>query len=411
MTLKRFAPYLFVATLFTMLAIPLVVTQRRLSWASVDELGCHYVTIRQFQGQWPHLDLRDYPSPETPLYHVTLAAISQLNDNIITLRLASFAMSLAALLVIEAYLLRRAQSTMAVFFTMLVAVSPYFLGAAVRLLTDNLGLGAAVAALFALDDAFDLSVCRSATGALFGTVAVLTRQVYLWTAPVQFVATFTHRQVSHSQRLVNAALSTVPALALASFVLLWHGFTPISWIGWSNNAALSVNVNVPIFILSLLGVLGTVFIFTMCRVWRSGECRLIYAILLATIGMLILVVHPFTIDEGGWLLAVGRSMPKLLGTRLPFWILLPLGLVYLYILLARQLMSGSYLVIIAWVLWMLMNGVSGRIFQRYYEPMLLVFVAYVLTPWDFKSRKEWLMPCVYLVGCLGQDVMIFYWSH
>src|SRR5260370_40814193 len=129
--LKRFAPYFLVATLFSALAIPLVLTQRQLSWCSTDELAYHYVTVREFQSQWPHLDFRDYPSAQTPLYYVILAAVSQVNDNITTLRFVSFGMSLAIVLFIAAYLMTRRRPALVLFLTILVEISPYFLGVAV----------------------------------------------------------------------------------------------------------------------------------------------------------------------------------------------------------------------------------------------------------------------------------------
>lgn len=409
--LKRFAPYFLVATLFSALSVPLVLTQRHLTWCSTDELAYHYVTVREFQSQWPHLDFRDYPSAQTPLYYVILAAVSQVNDNITTLRFVSFAMSLAIVLVIEVYLMTRTRPALAIFLTILVATSPYFLGPAVRLLTDNLALGAAIAALFALDDAFDLNAVQSFSGAFLGAISVLTRQIYVWLAPMQFLATFSHKNSRSSQRIVNVVLSTVPVLVLVPFLLLWHGFTPLSWVGWSNRTALSINLDVPMFILSLLGVLGSVFIFTMSRAWRLSGCRITYGALLAGIGVLTLLVHPFTIARGGWLFAAGRLAPKVLGTPLIFWILFPLGLVYLYVLVARQLFSGSYFIVIGLTLWMLANSVSAVVFQRYYEPMLTFFIAYILAPLDFESLTEWLMPSAYLFGCLGLDMLIFYSSH
>jgi hypothetical protein len=358
--LKRIAPYLLVTALFSVLAIPLIFTQRQLSWCSLDELAYHYVTIREFQSQWPHLDFRDYPSPQTPLYHVILAAVSQVNDNIITLRLVSFAMSLATLMIIEAYLMTRTRPAIAILFTLIIAFSPYFLGVSVRLLTDNLALGAAIAALFALDDAFELNSVR---GAFLGTISVLTRQIYLWLAPLQFLATFNHRNSRRPQLILNVLLSAVPLIALIPFLLMWHGLTPLSWVGWSNAAAPSINLDVPIFILSLLGLFGTVFICTMSRAWRSSGCSITYAALFAGLGVLALLIHPFATARGGWLLAAGRLVPQVHGTSPVFWIIFPLGLVYLYVLVARQRRSGSYFILFAWLLWMLMNSVSAVVFQ------------------------------------------------
>jgi hypothetical protein len=331
------------------------------------------------------------------------------NDNIITLRLVSFAMSLATLMVIEAYLMTRTRPALAVLFTSMVAFSPYFLGVAVRLLTDNLALGAAIAALFVLDDAFELNAVHSVSGAFLSVIAVLTRQIYLWLAPMQFLATFSHKDSRRSQRILNVLLSAAPLLALLPFLLIWHGLTPLSWAGWSSTAALAFNLDVPIFILSLLGLFGSVFILTMIRGWRSSACRRTYAALFAGLGVLTLLLHPFTIARGGWLLAAGRVTPQVHGTPPVFWILLPLGLVYLYVLVARQRLSGSYFIVIALILWMLVNSVSGVVFQRYYEPMLIFIIAYTLAPLDFESFTEWLMPSAYLFGCIGLDVLQFYY--
>jgi len=357
------------------------------------------------------MDFRDYPSPQTPLYHVILAAVSQVNDNITTLRFVSFAMSLAIILVIEAYLMTRTRPALAIFFTIFIAISPYFLGVAVRLLTDNLALGAAIAALFALDDAFDLNAVQSVSGAFLGAISVLTRQIYVWLAPIQFLATFSHKNPRRSQRILNVLLSAVPVLALVPFFLLWHGLVPLSWVGWKSTAALSINLDVPIFILSLLGLFGTVFICTMSRAWRSSGCSITYAALFAGLGVLALLIHPFATARGGWLLAAGRLVPQVHGTSAVFWIIFPLGLVYLYVLVARQRRSGSYFILFALLLWMLMNSVSAVVFQRYYEPMLIFFFAYIFSPLDFESLTEWLMPSAYLFGCLALDLLMFYSNH
>jgi hypothetical protein len=60
---------------------------------------------------------------------------------------------------------------------------------------------------------------------------------------------------------------------------------------------------------------------------------------------------------------------------------------------------------------MLINSVSAVVFQRYYEPMLIFFIAYVLAPLKFESLREWLIPSAYLVGCLGLDLLMFYSNH
>ena len=104
----------------------------------------------------------------------------------------------------------------------------------------------------------------------------------------------------------------------------------------------------------------------------------------------------------------GLAVPTPLGTPLIFWILFPLGLVYLYVLVARQVFSGSYFIVVALILWMLANSFSAAVLQKYYEPMLIFFIAYILAPLNFESLIEWLIPSAYLFGCLSLDVLIFY---
>ena len=134
------------------------------------------------------LDFSDYPSAQTPLYHLLTAAWGKLvGFELWKLRLLnvgfSYAMALALL-----RLLRRATplpAWPAFALTLLFVLSPYVFGASFTLLTDNLAI---LFALVALERIHAWS--RSGSLAAFGlacaaiAAALLTRQAFIWLVPV-----------------------------------------------------------------------------------------------------------------------------------------------------------------------------------------------------------------------------------
>ena len=409
--LHGIASYALMAVLFSAVAVPVIVGERQLTFYSADEVY-HIAAVHQFHDQWPRPDLRDYPSPETPLYYLMLAACSQFSENLVWLRLVSFTMSLVGLLVIQAYLTSRARAPVAFLYTACMVVSPYFLGAAVRLRTENPALCAAIAAIWSLDYACDFRARRAICAATLGTVTVLMRQVYAWLAPAQVLATFLNSRIGIAQRFVSIGLSTLTVMPLIGFIAIWHGFTPPSFTG-QNQARWLVNVEVPILVFALLGALGSVFALTMHRAWSSSRCRVRYAALVAAAGLVTLLIHPINLVpsasvQGGWLFDLARLTPEILGSSLTFWTLFPLGLIYLYVLITQQAASRSYFMTAAMILWVAANAVSSRNYQRYYEPMLLFIVGYTLAPLDFESWVEWALPAIFVSGYFAVDLVRFY---
>jgi hypothetical protein len=168
------------------------------------------------------LDFSDYPSAQTPLYHVLTAWWGEVvGFELWKLRLLnvvfSYAMALALL-----RLLRRAtplERWQAFALTLLFVLSPYVLGTSFTLLTDNLAILFALLALeriHAYSRGAGLGAFALACAAI--TAALLTRQAFVWLVPVAAVFLL-RRDLRSPSRLVAGAgmlaLSIVPLGLLA----------------------------------------------------------------------------------------------------------------------------------------------------------------------------------------------------
>ena len=174
------------------------------------------------------LDFSDYPSAQTPLFHVVMTAWGKLvGFDLWKLRLLNVAISYGAALALLR-LLRRATplaATPAFALTLAFALSPYFFGASFTLLNDNLAI---LFALLALERIHAYSRTGSmaafALACLWIAGAVLTRQSFLWL--VLMAAFYLLRRRADGQVLAGAALLALALAPLAALVIEWNGLVP-----------------------------------------------------------------------------------------------------------------------------------------------------------------------------------------
>ena len=174
------------------------------------------------------LDFSDYPSAQTPLFHVVMTAWGKLvGFDLWKLRLLNVAISYGAALALLR-LLRRATplaATPAFALTLAFALSPYFFGASFTLLTDNLAI---LFALLAMERIHAYSRTGSmaafALACLWIAGAVLTRQSFLWLVLV--AAFYLLRRRAGGQVLAGAALLALALAPLAALVIEWNGLVP-----------------------------------------------------------------------------------------------------------------------------------------------------------------------------------------
>ena len=169
----------------------------------------------------------------------------------------------------------------------------------------------------------------------------------------------------------------------------------------------------PIYITSLVGLYGSALLFWIVRMYKNNPGKLITIPIIFLICAGVLLIHPISSEydkstQGGSLFLVAQYLPTLFSTPIIYWILFPIGSIYLFIL-ARQLASNqNYVMIIAFTFWLLTYTVAFRTWQKYYEPFILFGLGYSVMTTKGQKWYYWLGPIVLLIGFVGIDLIRFY---
>ncbi len=407
-----YLPYVLLALCFAGLATPLIFKSDIDTFDSLDERLYHYPTVVGFAVEFPRIDLIDYPSATTPLYHavLTLAALVT-GAGMIPLRVLNAVISLCALLVCYRYLGRRGDPIRAFYFVLVLMVSPYFLGPAIRLSTDNAALLFALLALYTMDVYPPARKSLWGAGALIAC-AVLTRQIYAWLIGAYLLfGLLRYRQGQREASVADIVLpSLLPIAGLGYFLLLWGGMAPPGFS--AAHTASGLNGEVPVYVLSLLGLYGG-----LCGMWvweaaRQTRVGFLPVVVVAAIACAVLLVHPVSNeypladvshgDRGGALWLIVSKLPMFLSSSVVFWGLLPVGAVCLYGMARFLIARGEHLMVVSFPLWLAANACNSMTYQKYYEPFLLFLIAYVVLPVKTDRRaRDGIGPGLLLLGFLG----------
>jgi hypothetical protein len=331
---------------------------------------------------------------------------SRSGDALLPLRSASAGLSLLCLWVAYSHLARRGRRAVALFFTLLIALSPYFLGSAVRLATDNLAL------LFAFGSIALTTAQPRPRGWPWLVnslilLAVLTRQTYIWLIGM-YLSELALRPPAHDRRgwIAHLIPLILPVAALAFFIVLWRGLTPPAYAAHLGS---TLNWEAPVYAVSLLGLYSAFFAPWWLHPDALKRDRWPLLALIAA-GVIYLLVFPVSNayplpqfpgslhDRGGALWAVVGRLPTLLGTGIPFWPLLALGLTS-FGLLGKQLWQrGDHALVTGYALWLLTSLLNSRTYQKYYEPFTLFFVGAALVDHCPQRWRAWVGPLILLGG-------------
>jgi hypothetical protein len=414
---ERMLPHIALALIFLVLVVPLALKSEIDIYDARDEESFHYPTIRDFWDDFPSIDLANYRSATTPLYHIILALGARVMGlNVIPLRLFSALFSLGCLLVFYTYLSKRGDRLKAFFFTALLLFSPYFIGPAIRLSTDNAGLLLALLAIYAME--FSAPTTRNfvLTNVLI-LAAVWVRQIYVWLLGAYVLFNLRRTEFAlEGKTLIRLIWPTlIPIVGLAYFVFLWKGLTPPPFAG---HFSYGLNWDVPVFLVSLVGFYGLFFSPWLLQLYRRKPGLLPFIVLMIfAAGYLLL--HPVSNEyplvdgsifyRGGALWLIASRLPNFIGSALLFWVLFPLGLAFLY-LMARYLASRrEHLIMICFALWLTANITNKDTYQKYYEPLLFFFMGYVLVTIETKGEKyAWIGPMLLMAGFMGIAVTRFF---
>lgn len=352
------------------------------------------------------LDLSDYPSAQTPLYHLLTAAWGKLvGFELWKLRLLNVAFSYAMALALLR-LLRRATPLAAwpaFALTLVFVLSPYVFGVSFTLLTDNLAI---LFALIALERIHAWSGSGSLPAFALACVAIaaalLTRQAFLWLVPVAafFVVT---GPAPGARKLAGAALLVASLVPLGALVLEWNGLVPPSSDPASCGlcedrqglARDDLGLRTVGFALALAG--GYALMVFGPGVWRrqpsaAAVHRLVW-VAVAAGGLLLLVsplayraITPLQAGDAGWLWKLSDSLPELLGSSLLFWLLVPLGCVALALLVGR---AGLWSLPGVYLACFLIAALPVRLsYQKYFDPFMLLALALLARPPDLSRRAD-----------------------
>ena len=356
----------------------------------LDERLFHLPTIEKFMGEMPRPDVSDYPSATTPLYHLVMAAFGlAVGGEIGALRVINLVISIGALVCAGWAVGRR--NAIAV---LPLALSPYFIGPAVRLSTDN----AALMAVFLTVGLMARDEDRPLSPGLAATAAILTRQIYAWLLGLLLIEAI--RQ-GHLKRWLGLAL---PSICLALMLATWGTLTPPSF---AKGHAQGLNPDTAVFALAMFGLYGPFFGGWLAPVARTHWRRLVIAAVIAGLG-LAAISMPHTADPNRWGGAVWQlaaRTPLLLEVNLSFWILVPIGAAVLTAIGSSG--KRGMLLSVAVALWLIANLASARAYQKYYDPMALFVLAMSiqgLTGW----RRAWAGPALLSLGLGVVSIARFY---
>jgi Dolichyl-phosphate-mannose-protein mannosyltransferase len=396
------------------------------------------------------LDFSDYPSAQTPLFHLVMAGWGKLvGFELWKLRLLNVAISYGAALALLR-LLRRATplgQLPAFALTLAFVLSPYFFGASFTLLTDNLAI---LFALLALERIHSFSCSGSmsafALACLCIGAAALTRQSFLWLAPV--AAFFlVRRSDSLREALAGLGLLVLALVPLGLLVLEWNGLVPPSadpascglctdrpGFGRDTLTLRTVGFTVALFGLYAALVLGPSALRWL-RVLRSPAGRLArraagsptvramaalvtgrsrrridlarMLALAAAAGVVLLLVSPLEYvpilpgqpGDAGWLWKLSDRLPTLLGSSLVFWLLVPVGAVAGAVLVWRAGWASLGSVVLG--AFLLAALPVALVYQKYFDPFMLLAVALFARPMDFRGPRDYAGIAIVCVGSVA----------
>jgi Dolichyl-phosphate-mannose-protein mannosyltransferase len=386
-----------------------------------DEGWYHVPTIVQFGDQLPWVDLQSYPAAQTPLFHLLFAlwgkvAAYELWD----LRLLNVAISYVMVLVLFRWLRRGFgfNTLQALALTLLFGLSPHVLGVSFAVLTDNLSMLFGIVALERFHRASqDRSMGTFAIGCAAMAAAVLTRQSFLWLAPIAAWVLLTALP-SPRRFAAGATIASISLLPFAALVAVWGGLVP-EGADPASCGLCSSRAGVPdpgpvtralAFSVGLFGLYAAVaYAPIVARRMHSialPPLRVLAApvlVGLALAGASELVYRPpITLEQlgdEGYLWRLADQLPAVASSSLVFWALVPLGALSLSLLARRS--GWLSLPVVYLVAFLASTLVVRLIYQKYVDPFMLLGLILLMRPSDLRSRADYAGIAVLVAGSLA----------
>jgi hypothetical protein len=363
-----------------------------------DETDFHWPVILQFAQQWPWVNLSDYNSATTPLFHLLFAAFGKaLGFDLPVLRAVNVLVSFLVGVVLFRSLVRdlSLDRLSAVLATLAFVLSPYFFGVSFILLTDNLAWLFGMLSLTTLLSIRMQPSWRSwGFGAACLSLALLTRQSFVWLLLVWGgVAAF--GRSSLAERMGRLGLLALAALPLLCLFVLWQGPLPPSFQETHQSHQL-LNPRAVGFSLAVLGLYAWPLLLSQVRPLAAPRWPLLVAVAVGLAWLWAAPLAPLPADDG-FLWRVAGALPVWLGTSALFWCLVPSGVVAMALLAQQRHAQLALLALVAFGVTLLHSGV---LFQKYLDPFIPLFL--ILSREPGRTQGLWLDRCVWAgMACFG----------
>jgi len=373
-------------------ALILVFGESGLPLSGHVEQTYHLPQIDAIRTSFPAVDMGTAVVPMLPVYHWFMAGVSLLTDsNLILLRVVQLVVGLLTLLAVFRLLEKRISRARALYFTCLFAVLPSVFEGSVRLQTDVPGLLFCVLALHHLvEPPTRQSLLR---GAIYATIAVALRQLNIWLLPLLAFRGWQMAKAStgHSSLWVLALPVVLVGGALAS----WGHVLPARM---ADHHFGFPNLHAPILCLAVLGLYsGPFYAF-----WRSEDGRatrpfgIALCFVAIVFGASFFSRPPSFIYGPLWTLVTDDPLSSSL--PLPLLVLAVVGGAFCTTLALRSSEPSDRSALLLLLIFLGVSTVPGKVFQRYHEAYLILFLAWTLGGARLDRASAKIGPVLLLVG-------------
>jgi hypothetical protein len=247
--------------------------------------------------------------------------------------------------------------------------------------------------------------------------AILTRQSFVWLAPIAAWVLLTALR-SPRRLAAGATLVSVSLLPFAALVAVWGGLVP-KGADPASCGLCSSRAGVPdpgpmtralAFSIALFGLYAAVayapIVVRRMRSLAMPPLRVVAGPVLVGVALAgaseLVYRPPVTLDrlgDEGYLWRIADQLPAVASSSLVFWALVPLGALS-FVLLARR--SGWLSLPVVYLVAFLASTLAVRlIYQKYFDPFVLLGVILLMRPSDLRSRADYAGIGVLVAGSLA----------
>jgi hypothetical protein len=374
------------------------------TYAWHDEVDYHLPTIRTFASELPAPNLGDYHAATAPAYQLLAAVAMRAGVDGTALHLASALFGVALVALFTAFVARCAGRLAGLAAGLALGLSPYTVNPSVFLATDNLAIALVIAA-FAC--AAGIATGASATparggvfAALIAVAAVSVRQIMAYTAAFPGAALVARacadRRLPKIGAVLAAGAALVPSLILlAVMVKTWGGLVPPSFKEYHGRGG---NPATPVYALALVSIWGGAAFVSVPGFLREVLTRraAIAGVAAAAVACVVPSSYLVHVRFGGTLWTLASKVPAIADRSL---LLVPLAGVGAAMLVAYlRLWSrhadpaarglGAY-ALLAYSGVVLAQTANSQCFERYLQPLTLVFMTIAAAAIAGRSMRAW----------------------